>query len=50
MWKPNGYLSVPVLGDAGSAREWVLCTGLSAYTLYALAATIGLFSGGVVPV
>lgn len=42
MWKPNGYVAVPILGNAGSAREWVMCAGLSIYTLYALAATTGL--------
>lgn len=41
VWKPSGNLALPVLGNAGSAREWVLCTGLCAYLLYALAATVG---------
>lgn len=44
MWKSNGYLAVPVLGHTGSAREWALCAGLSAYTLYGLAATGGLLA------
>jgi membrane-bound metal-dependent hydrolase YbcI (DUF457 family) len=46
MWKPNGYVSVPVLGDAGSAREWVMCIALSAYVLYGAAATLGLITIG----
>ena len=46
MWMENGYMAVPVLGKAGSAREWVLFVGLSAYLLYALAATTGLITVG----
>lgn len=36
MWKPNGYLAVPVLGDAGSVREWILLVPLSLYTAWGL--------------
>ena len=34
-WKRNGYLSVPVLGHAGSAREHVLGVLLGLYCVYA---------------
>lgn len=46
MWLPNGYVALPVLGNAGSKREWVMCLGLSAYLLYALAATAGIITVG----
>lgn len=48
MWQQNGYMAVPVLGKAGSKREWVMCAGLSVYAVYALGATAGLFSLGSV--
>lgn len=44
IWKPNGYLALPVLGDTGSVREIVLFGALSAYTLYVLSATTGLLT------
>lgn len=31
IWKSNGYISLPILGDTGSVREWVLCAALSVY-------------------
>ncbi|XBH22919.1 metal-dependent hydrolase [Jonesiaceae bacterium BS-20] len=36
IWQPNGYMAVPVLGNTGSAREWVLFVVLSGYTLAGL--------------
>lgn len=42
IWKPNGFLAVPVLGSSGSARQQVLCAGLSLYTLYGIVATVAL--------
>lgn len=42
IWKPNGYWALPVLGNAGSIREWVLVAALTGYVL--LAGT-GLFTG-----
>ncbi|HEY8717491.1 metal-dependent hydrolase [Pengzhenrongella sp.] len=44
IWKPNGNLALPVLGNAGSKREWVLCIGLSGYTVYGIAATTGVLT------
>lgn len=40
VWQPNGYVAVPVLGKAGSFREWVLCGALTLYLLYGLAVTV----------
>jgi membrane-bound metal-dependent hydrolase YbcI (DUF457 family) len=42
MWKPNGYMAIPVLGRTGSAREWLLFVALSGYTLYTLVLTVGV--------
>jgi membrane-bound metal-dependent hydrolase YbcI (DUF457 family) len=33
MWKKNGHFSVPVLGNAGSTREWCLLVPISLYAL-----------------
>ncbi|NTW42471.1 MAG: metal-dependent hydrolase [Cellulomonadaceae bacterium] len=41
IWKSNGYMAVPILGDAGSTRETVLFVAMSLYTVYALLATTG---------
>ncbi len=40
IWQKNGYLALPVLGNAGSTREWVLCSAVSVYVLLALWASI----------
>jgi membrane-bound metal-dependent hydrolase YbcI (DUF457 family) len=32
-WKPNGYLSIPVLGNAGSTREWLLLVPIGLYAV-----------------
>ena len=34
MWHENGYVSIPLLGKTGSAREWLLAALLSAYVAY----------------
>ncbi len=36
LWKPNGYIAVPVLGKAGSVREYVLAIALGLYCTYGL--------------
>lgn len=36
IWKRNGYISVPVLGHAGSWRETILGAGLGLYCVYAV--------------
>jgi membrane-bound metal-dependent hydrolase YbcI (DUF457 family) len=33
IWQKNGYFALPILGKAGSAREWVLGALLTAYIL-----------------
>jgi len=40
VWKSNGYLALPVLGNAGSAREWVLWAVLGVYVLYELTVSV----------
>lgn len=46
IWLRNGYVALPVLGKTGSVAEWVLCAALTAYTVYGLAATLGLWQVG----
>ncbi len=46
VWKGNGYLSVPLLGHAGSAREKVLGVVLALYCAYALV-IVGMQAAGV---
>ena len=46
VWKSNGYVSVPLLGDAGSAREGVLFGVMSLYIGYVMLATTGIISVG----
>jgi hypothetical protein len=36
VWLPNGYVAVPLLGKAGSLREWLLAGVLGVYLLYGL--------------
>lgn len=33
LWKKNGYFALPLLGTAGSGREWIFVMGLNAYIL-----------------
>ncbi|WP_233255535.1 metal-dependent hydrolase [Naasia lichenicola] len=40
MWKPNGYVAVPVLGAAGSKREFALAIVLGAYCCYGIAFSV----------
>jgi len=42
MWKSNGYFAVPVLGHAGSWREWLFTIPLTAYTLWGVGASVVL--------
>ena len=37
IWRPNGALSLPVLGRAGSKREWLVLIPVSAYAMVGLA-------------
>ncbi|WP_210480826.1 metal-dependent hydrolase [Naasia sp. SYSU D00948] len=36
VWKPNGYIALPLLGNAGSVREYVLAIALGLYCAYGL--------------
>ncbi|WP_433673847.1 metal-dependent hydrolase [Microbacterium gorillae] len=46
MWKVNGYFAVPILGHAGSWREWLLTIPLTAYALWGVGeAVVDLFRG-----
>lgn len=38
VWRPNGALAIPILGDTGSWREWALSVALAGYTLLGAAA------------
>lgn len=40
LWHRNGFVALPILGTAGSGREWVLCSVISLYVAVALAATV----------
>lgn len=40
LWQASGDVAVPILGNAGSAREWALCAVLSLYVAVAAIATI----------
>lgn len=33
MWRPGGHVSFPILGDAGSWREWLMLVPVSSYAL-----------------
>ncbi len=36
-WRPNGNIALPILGNAGSVREWVLLVPISGYVVWAMA-------------
>jgi len=40
IWGKNGYFSLPVLGNVGSGREWLLCVPISLYALFGVAASM----------
>lgn len=42
LWHKNGNVALPILGNAGSGREWALCLFLTAYVIVAIAATVVL--------
>ena len=52
IWSRGGYMALPILGNAGSAREWLLLVPISAYAgygvLYALFAIVGIDLSGVI--
>jgi membrane-bound metal-dependent hydrolase YbcI (DUF457 family) len=47
VWKHNGYLALPVLGHAGSKREWLLMLLLGAYALWGVGASAVVLAQGL---
>ena len=48
IWRPNGYFALPILGNAGSWREWLLLIPVSLYVVLVLAgATADLGQAGM---
>jgi membrane-bound metal-dependent hydrolase YbcI (DUF457 family) len=45
IWQRSGDLALPLLGDAGSAREWLLCTVLTGYAAAATITTVAAAPG-----
>jgi hypothetical protein len=39
MWKDNGYFSLPILGHAGSWREWLLMVPIAGYIVWGVGAS-----------
>lgn len=39
IWKRNGYLAIPILGNAGSFREWLLMLPAAGYVAWGVAAS-----------
>lgn len=39
-WRPSGNVAVPLLGNAGSVREWLFAIPVSAYVLWAMAGAV----------
>ncbi|KQO98747.1 hypothetical protein ASF30_11845 [Leifsonia sp. Leaf264] len=44
IWAQNGYMALPILGNAGSYREWLLLIPISLYAIYGVIfAVIAMF-------
>ena len=39
-WHSNGYMTIPVLGHAGSMREWLLLVPIGLYAMFGVGATL----------
>lgn len=39
-WHSNGYMTIPVLGHAGSMREWLLLIPIGAYAMFGVGGTL----------
>lgn len=39
-WRPSGAVTVPILGNAGSVREWLVLVPISGYVIWAMAAAV----------
>ncbi|MGO2540407.1 MAG: metal-dependent hydrolase [Specibacter sp.] len=40
IWRPNGNIALPILGNAGSVREWLVLVPVSGYVIWAMADTV----------
>lgn len=40
LWKRNGYFAVPILGTAGSAREWLFICAVDLYLIHGVTETL----------
>lgn len=40
LWSRGGYIALPVLGDAGSWREWLLLVPISLYAMWGVGASL----------
>ncbi|ALE93302.1 hydrolase [Arthrobacter alpinus] len=49
VWKRNGNLAVPILGNAGSWREWLLLVPVSAYVVMAAVGTAATWFENAMP-
>ncbi|GAB6855920.1 metal-dependent hydrolase [Microbacterium xylanilyticum] len=47
IWKRNGYLAIPILGNAGSVREWLLMLPIAGYAAWGIATTALQLINGV---
>ncbi|MET4143810.1 membrane-bound metal-dependent hydrolase YbcI (DUF457 family) [Arthrobacter sp. UYCo732] len=47
-WHSNGYMTIPVLGHAGSVREWLLLVPIGAYAIFGVGSTlVGMGQSGL---
>ncbi|WP_427019373.1 metal-dependent hydrolase (plasmid) [Pseudarthrobacter sp. P1] len=47
-WHSNGYMTIPVLGHAGSVREWLLLVPIGGYAIFGVGATlVGMGQSGL---
>lgn len=37
IWRPSGNVAIPILGNAGSVREWLVLVPISGYVIWAIA-------------
>ena len=47
-WHSNGYMTIPLLGHAGSIREWLLLVPIGAYAIFGVGSTlVGMGQSGL---
>jgi membrane-bound metal-dependent hydrolase YbcI (DUF457 family) len=49
VWRPNGALSIPILGRAGSRREWLVLIPVSAYAMVGMSLAAWSLAGAHYP-